>query len=421
MNQKMERLFFASIRTVFVYIWYVFMLKPANKIKQFRYVRFLLDIMGIAFSAFGGPQVHFTIIHKKLVQKRNYLTEDDLKELNSLCSMLPGPTSTQTITAIGFKIGGPALAFLTLTIWILPATLMMTSFAFIIYFFNLNNPKLEFLKYIEPMAVAFIIYAAYRIRAIFVTRVHHWFLMITSAIVAILSSTPYIFPILLLIGGIASNIRNRSKYADVKRIHNINWSNFLLFIGIFTLAALLGAITKDKSVLLFENTYRYGSLVFGGGHVLIPMMYNQFVEFKHYLQPNEFIAGVGILQAIPGPVFSFSTYVGALSLKELGGSGLLLGSFIGTIAIFLPGTLLIFFVYPIWNQVKNFSPVKNAVEGINATSAGLVIASAYLLFKPLEITEMNMLVLLATLFLLLSTKIPYPLIVVLCIAAGFVY
>jgi chromate transporter len=97
-----------------------------------------------------------------------------------------------------------------------------------------------------------------------------------------------------------------------------------------------------------------------------------------------------------------------------------LGSIIGTVGIFLPGILLIFFVYPIWNQVKDFSPVKNAIEGINATSAGLVIASAYLLFQPVEVTEMNMMVLIGTLFVLLTTKIPNPVIVLLCIIAGLV-
>jgi chromate transporter len=391
-----------------------------SKINQFRNTRFLFDVLGIAVTAFGGPQIHFTLIHKKLVRKRNYLTENDLKELNSLCSMLPGPTSTQTITAIGFKIGGPLLAFLTLSVWILPATLLMACFACVIYLFNFNNPRLDFLKYLEPMAVAFIIYAAIRIRELFVRRTHHWVLMIVAALVAVLSSTPLIFPLLLLLGGVVSNILKRSTYSDVKRIDAIDWKNFFLFIGIFLAAAFLGAVTKNKSVLLFENTYRYGSIVFGGGHVLVPMMYSQFVEFKHYMDPNEFIAGVGILQAIPGPVFSFSTYAGALSLKDMGIPGLLLGSMIGTVAIFLPGTLLIFFIYPIWNQMKNFSPVKNAVEGINATSAGLVAASAYLLFQPLEVTSMNMLILLGTLFLLLTTKIPYPVIVILCIIIGFI-
>ena len=161
--------------------------------------------------------------------------------------------------------------------------------------------------------------------------------------------------------------------------------------------------------------------MFGGGHVLIPMMYNQFVEFKQYLTPNEFLSGVGVLQAIPGPVFSISTFTGAMILKDWDTFGQVLGATIGTVGIFLPGTLLIFFVYPIWNQMKNFSPVKNAIEGINATSAGLVIASAFLLFKPVEVNEMNMTVLLGTLFVLLTTKIPYPIIVLVCMTLGLLY
>lgn len=392
----------------------------SNNIRFRRNLVFLLDVFALALTAFGGPQVHFTMIHKRLVTKRAYISEDELKELNSLCNMLPGPTSTQTITAIGFKLGGPSLAFLTLGIWVLPATVMMAALAIVFYIFDLQNPKLTFLRYIQPMAVGFIIYAAYKIKNVFVTRLHHWVLMILAALAAIFFQSPFIFPVLLIIGGVVSNFINRSDYLDVKRIHSIRWDNFVLFIGIFLGVAILGVVTQSLPIRLFENTYRYGSIVFGGGHVLIPMMYNQFVEFKHYLTSNEFLAGVGILQAIPGPVFSFSTFAGAMAMKDWGLWGMGLGSIIGTVGIFLPGILLIFFVYPIWNQVKDFSPVKNAIEGINATSAGLVIASAYLLFQPVEVTEMNMMVLIGTLFVLLTTKIPNPVIVLLCIIAGLV-
>jgi chromate transporter len=386
-----------------------------------RHLVFLLDVLALALTAFGGPQIHFTMIHRKLVVKRNYITEAELRELNSLCNMLPGPTSTQTITAIGYKIGGPSLAFLTLGVWVLPATLMMGSLAILFYTLHLDNPKLTFLKYIQPMAVGFIMYAAYKIKNLFVTQPYHWVLMILATGAAIWSNTPLIFPVLLIIGGLFSSFLNRSNYSDVKPIRNIKWANFFLFLGIFLGAALLGALTKSTPILLFENTYRYGSIVFGGGHVLIPMMFNQFVEFKHYLNSNEFLAGVGILQAIPGPVFSFATYTGALALKDMGFFGMVLGGIIGTVGIFLPGILLIFFIYPMWDQIKNFSPVKNAIEGINATSAGLVFASAYLLFQPVEVTEMNMMVLLGTLLILLTTKLPNPVIVIMCIFVGLLY
>lgn len=391
------------------------------KFKKSRNILFLLNVLKLAFTAFGGPQVHLVQFQKLLVNKKKYITPDDLKELNSFCSMLPGPTSTQTITAIGFKIGGPTLAFFTLAVWVLPASLIMTILAVIIHFYHIDNPKLDFLKYMQPMAVGFIIYAAYQIIQMFISKTYHWVLLIISASVAILYQTPYLFPILLLFGGIVSSQLNKEKINKVKPIKNINWSNFFLFLAVSVLAASLGAITQNKIVLLFENTYRYGSIVFGGGHVLIPIMYNQFVEIKHYLNPSEFLAGVGLVQAMPGPVFSIATYCNAMALQEYGLAGQLLGAVIGTIAIFLPGTFLIFFIYPIWNQVKTFTPIKNAIEGINAASAGLVIASAYLLFKPVVLNQPNMIVLLLTLFLLLTTKVPSPIIVIICLLASFIY
>jgi chromate transporter len=392
-----------------------------SKIKKFRNILFLINVLKLALTAFGGPQIHLVMFQKLLVKKKKFINDDDLKELNSLCSMLPGPTSTQTITAIGFKIGGPTLAFFTLAIWVLPACLIMTFFAIIIHWYNIDNPKLDFLKYMQPMAVGFIIYAAYQIIQMFISKTFHWILLLLSAIVAIIFQTPYLFPILLLIGGFISNQINKEKGVKVKPIKNINWSNFILFLGILLFAAILGAFTQNKFSLLFENTYRYGSIVFGGGFVLIPLMFNQFVEIKQYLTANEFLAGVGLVQAMPGPVFSIATYCNAMALKELGIGGQLIGAIIGTIAIFLPGALLIFFVYPIWNKIKNFTPIKNAIEGINAASAGLVIASAYLLFKPVVLNQPNMIVLLLTLFLLLTTRVPSPVIVIICILASFIY
>ena len=391
------------------------------KIKRFRHILFLLDVLKLAVTAFGGPQVHLVQFQKKLVDKKKYITSADLKELNSLCSILPGPTSTQTITAIGFKIGGPLLAFFTLAVWVFPASLIMGIFAIVIHFYHLENPKLNFLKYIQPMAVGFIIYAAFQIIQMFISKLYHWILLILSASIAILYQTPYLFPVLLLLGGFVSSQVNKEKINKVKPLKNINWSNFILFLSVFITAAVLGVFTQNKIVLLFENTYRFGSIVFGGGHVLIPMMYNQFVEIKHFLTANEFIAGVGLVQAMPGPVFSIATFCNAMALQEYGFSGQLLGAVIGTIAIFLPGTFLIFFIYPIWNQLKNYNPIKNAIEGVNAASAGLVIASAYLLFKPVVLNQSNMIVLLLTLFLLLTTKVPSPVIVIICVLASFIY
>ncbi|MBC7383155.1 MAG: chromate efflux transporter [Bacteroidia bacterium] len=395
-----------------------------SKIKQFRRVVFLLDVLKLALTAFGGPQVHFTQFQRLLVNKKKYLDEFELKELNSLCSMLPGPTSTQTITAIGYKMGGPTLAFLTLAIWVFPACFLMGNAAILLTIFGLDDPKLSYLKYLEPMASGFIIYAAYRFIQLFITRKYHWALLIGTAFIGITFQlgSPYLIPLTLLTGGlISSYINTRGLVRKPKPIRNIRYDNLLLFFIIFVVAATIGVATQNRIFLLFENNFRYGSIVFGGGNVLIPLMFNQFVEFRHYMEASEFLAGVGFLQAMPGPVFSIASFTGAMSMKEFGIFGQVAGILAGSIGIFLPGILLLFFVYPIWNQLKDFVPVKNAIEGINAASAGLVIASAYLLFLPVQLNEQNMIVLLTTLFLLLSTRVPSPIIVLACIIAGFIF
>ena len=131
--------------------------------KRVRYYIFLRDIFILSISAFGGPQAHFAMFVDLLVQKRGYLSEEDLIELTALCQILPGPTSTQTITAVGFKIGGPNLAYLTLLIWMLPAVTAMTVAAIVISNLQEQEISIEFTKYIQPMAVGFVGYAALRI------------------------------------------------------------------------------------------------------------------------------------------------------------------------------------------------------------------------------------------------------------------
>jgi chromate transporter len=394
----------------------------AAPFKQYKKTLFLLDVFKLALTAFGGPQVHFTMFKKNLVVKKAYISEQDLAEMNSFCSMLPGPTSTQTITAVGYKLGGPLFAFLTLLVWIFPATLFMGTLAIVLIQMPLDSPKIAFFTYLQPMASGFMIYAAYSFIQMFVTKRYHWALLILTAGVGILESSPFLIPIMLLIGGLTTSyINTRGVIEKPQPIKNIHWDKLAWFLGIFAMAAIIGVGTQNKLILLFENNFRYGSIVFGGGNALIPLMFNQFVNYKHYMTGSEFLAGIGLLQASPGPVFSIAAYNGAMSMKEAGLLGQILGMLSSTIGIFLPGILLLFFALPIWNQIKKFAPIYNAIEGINATSAGLVVVSAYLLFLPVPVNEENMLVLLGTLFLLLSTKVPTPLIVLGCLLGGYFF
>ncbi|WP_266203741.1 chromate efflux transporter [Pontibacter kalidii] len=385
-----------------------------------RYYIFLKDVLLLAFTAFGGPQAHIAMMFKLLVEKRRYLTEQELIELNALCSILPGPTSTQTLTAIGYKIGGPNLAYLTLLVWILPAATFMGVAAVVISYLQGQGVSLGFLKYIQPMAVGFVAYAAYMISAKVIHTKTAVSLMVVSAILAYFFHSPWVFPALLLAGGAVTAFRfKQHPHEPNKRLH-IEWANFILYVAVLVVAALLGAYTSSLPMRLFENFYRNGSLVFGGGQVLIPLLYTEFVDFKGYLTGEEFLSGYAIAQALPGPTFSFTSFVGNLAMREYGIAGQFLGSFVATAGIFLPGTFLIFFVIRFWDELKKYRVIRASLEGISAVSSGMVVAAAILLYHPIESTILNFSIVVVTFCLLMFTKIPAPVLILTGLLLGFV-
>jgi chromate transporter len=392
-------------------------------------------VLLLALTTFGGPQAHLAHFQKILVAKRKYLSEEDLMEINSLCQILPGPASTQTLTAIGFKIGGPTLAYLTLLVWILPAVSIMTAAA--IWLAKMDTQLIgDVTFFIQPMAVGFVSYGAYMISLKTVNTKTGIALMVIAAVVSYVFQTPFVFPIIILGAGLITSLKFRAQPKEAKEKLKPDWSNFLLWAGMLVFAAALGGVTKALPVKLFENFYRNGSLVFGGGQVLAPLLYTEFVEEQDSLNgtgihglkekikkkyapkplhtpisPNEFLSGYSVAQAIPGPVFSFSAYLGALSSRRYGIPGEIVGAITSAIGIFLPGTFLIFFVIRFWDSLKRYRPVRASLEGITAASAGLVAAAAIILFQPLENTFLNFAVVIVTFCLLAFTKIPSPLLI----------
>lgn len=390
-------------------------------VKRIRYFIFLRDVLIISIGAFGGPSAHLAMLLKRMVKERAYLTEEELIELNALCQILPGPTSTQTITAIGYKIGGALLAYLTLMVWLIPAFCIMTTAGIMMSQFDENNKSVEFTKFIQPMAVGYVAYAAYMISTKIVKTYEAGAIMIISAILSFMLKSPYVFPFLLLGSGALTAIKFNEHPKELHKKLKINWSYFVLWVFVFVIIAAAGHFTKILPIRLLENFYRNGSLIFGGGQVLIPLLYTEFVEFKHYLTSEEFLTGFATVQAVPGPVFSFTAYIGALSMREYGTFGEILGSILATIGIFLPGTFFIFFVIRFWDQLKKYRIVRASLEGINAASSGMVIAATFLLFQPLEPDFINMAMIISTFLLLMFTKIPSPFIILAGLIAGFIF
>ncbi|MBV6643847.1 MAG: chromate efflux transporter [Cyclobacteriaceae bacterium] len=379
--------------------------------KRVRYIIFLRDVLILSVTAFGGPQAHLAMFLDMMVKKRGYLSEQDLIELYALCQILPGPTSTQTITSLGFKIGGPGLAYLTLVVWAIPAFMIMTTLAILVHYMQEMNISIDFLRFIQPMAVGIVAYSAYRISSSVVSSKIGYFLMILAAVAAYYLRSPVAFPILLFCGGAITAFNYRKQPVEEKTKLKVRWTNFIIWALVFIISAIIGGITQYFPIRIFENFFRSGSLIFGGGQVLVPLLFTEFVEFKKQLTSEEFISGYAFVQSIPGPTFSFSSYVGALILRDWGIGGQILGGFMAMAGIFLPGTFFIFFVIRVWEDLKRYRMVKASLEGINAVSSGLVIAATFLLVEPIEPLFINYFLMLGTAFLMFFSRIPTPLII----------
>lgn len=415
--------------------------------KIFRHIPFLKTVFFYSITAFGGPQGHFGMMLKTFVQKRRYVTEEELIEYNSFCQLLPGASSTQTITLIGYKRGGVSLAVLTLLIWILPASILMGAFSFLLTLYPAKNLTAGLFKYVQPMAIGFLGYAAIRAFSISVTNFITQIIMLVAMIVTFfLFKTPWIFPLLIIGGGISTSLSSkRIPQKENIKPRQIRWTNIWLFGIIFIIAGVLSETARKqdwahrKAYNLFENFYRFGSFVFGGGDVLLPMMLDQYVVRPYApkiaiknpnaikIERSELLTGYGMVRAIPGPVFSVASFTGGIALKDKGYKMQVIGCIIGTIAIFLPSALLVLFFFPVWQYLKKFVGVYRALEGINAVVVGVMwAATLYLLngmhFNHLDlISILSFIIILATFLLLKYTRTPAPFIVMGCLLLGWIF
>ena len=398
-------------------------------------------------TAFGGPQGHLGMMLKTFVQKRSYVTEEELIEYNSFCQLLPGASSTQLVTLIGFKRGGLLLAVLTLLIWITPACFLMGGLSFVLTYFNEHNLTAGLFKYIQPMAIGFLLFAAIRAFNISVKNTITQVIMLVAMIATyVLFKVPWIFPLLIVCGGIVTNFSNkRIPERENIKPRQIRWTNIWLFVVIFLIAGVLSETARKqnwpdrKAYNLFENFYRFGSIVFGGGDVLLPLMLDQYVARPTApkvveknpnaikIDKQDLLTGYGMVRAIPGPVFSVASFAGGMALKEQGYRMQLLGCIIGSIAIFLPSALLVLFFFPVWQYLKKFVVVYRALEGINAVVVGVMWAATLYLLHGIPLKGFNhtsivsLLVIAGTYSLLRYTRLPAPLIVLCCLILGWVF
>jgi chromate transporter len=250
---------------------------------------------------------------------------------------------------------------------------------------------------------------------------------------------------LIVLGGVTTNFSHKRIPQHDTNPKKIKWWNIWLFAIIFISAGITSEIARKnnwpdrKPINLFENTYRMGSLVFGGGQVLMPMMYEQFsvrptiVRKKKpeaarnmiEIDKDDMTTAMGIVRAMPGPVFSIASFTGGTSLKSEGVHMQIIGCLIGSVAIFLPSALLVLFFFPIWNNLKKYAVVYRSLEGVNATVVGIMISSTLYIMKDISLVDgkmassINIAVIVITFILLQFTKIPSPIVVAACLVLGY--
>jgi chromate transporter len=396
-----------------------------------RHLLFLRDVLIYTFTAFGGPQAHIAVLLREFVEKRHYITEDELMELNALSQVLPGPSSTQTLVGIAWKVGGLRLAIITFLIWILPSATIMAMAAISYKMFANRSKFAHIITYIQPMAVGIVAYATYSFAQRFLKTRVSTMLAIASFIATLILQNAYAFPLLVLLGGIISSAMETQPQENelrVKLYANVNPNKVAYFIGILLFFAALGAIINQTSpfslpIRLFENFYRNGILIFGGGQVMVPLMYTEFVEVKHYLSNSEFLSGYALQQALPGPTFSFTSFLGGITLgnKGYGIGGQIIGSIVAVIGVNTPGLILILFIVPFWEDLKKITRIKNSLSGINAVAVGFMATAFILLVRPFGGNWIAYGLMAGTFLLLHFTKIKTPVIIIIGVLLGIFF
>lgn len=364
-----------------------------------RHIPFLKAVFQHSLTAFGGPQVHLGLLQHRFVEQRRDLTAEELMEYNAFCQLLPGASSTQTVVLIAFKRGGFPLALITLLIWILPATSFMASLAIAYTHFDLQ-PVLKTLHLLQPMVIGFIASATYLLYKKAIRNTITLFVFVLASILTVVGfNTPWTIPVVIVLAGIVTNFSNKRIPDEGAAPKKIKWVHLHLFLFFFLAAGFLSEQAtrqnweQRKVYNLFENNYRFGSFVFGGGDVLIPMMYEQYVtrpnsdrvkaNKRDVLKINSaaFLTGSGIVRAIPGPIFSIASFTGALALEEKGVGGQVLGAIVASIGVFLPSFLIVLFFFPIWQKLKKYALFYRSLEGIYASVVGIMLGATLYLLK----------------------------------------
>ena len=352
--------------------------RMSGSIARIPAARVFLVFLGLGLTSFGGPIAHLGYFHEAFVVRRRWIEEAAYADLVALCQFLPGPASSQVGIGIGLAragIPGALAAWLGFT---LPSAVVLCAFGYgILAYAEAIPPGL--LHGLKAVAVAVLAQAVWAMARTLCPDMRRASLAVLAAVAVLAAPVPLLHVVVILAGGIAGlaflpvDPDEPTAGLGVPLRKSVSIGLLGLFLALLLGLPVLAAYYPAQSVLLVDSFYRSGALVFGGGHVVLPLLQAEIVP-PGWVGKDEFLAGYGAAQAVPGPLFTFAAYLGTVMAAAPNGW---LGALICLGAVFAPSFLLIAGVLPFWESVRRLKPARKALRGINAAVVGLLLAALY--------------------------------------------
>ncbi len=337
-----------------------------------------LTFLRLGLTSFGGPVAHLGYFRDEFVVRRKWLDERAYADLVALCQFLPGPASSQVGIGVGLSRAGVPGAVAAWTAFTLPSAIALILFGYGVVAFG-DVVAVGALHGLKVVAVAVVAQAVWGMAQNLCPDPQRATLAALATITVLAIPSPFVQVGMIVLGGLVGWTMLR---ADIPTDHvdlGVRLPRFvsitalvLFFAGLIGLP-LLAAAYPSQTLAMVDSFYRSGSLVFGGGHVVMPLLQSEVVP-PGWVSKDAFLAGYGAAQAVPGPLFTFAAFLGTVMTAAPNG---VIGGLICLVAIFASSFLLVIGVLPFWDSLRRIGAVRNALQGVNAVVVGLLLAALY--------------------------------------------
>lgn len=342
-----------------------------NKLKKYFHIFWIALKLG--FVSFGGPTAHLGYFYDTYVKKKRWLNEQEYSNLVALCQFLPGPASSQVGIGIGTIKGGIIGGIISFLGFTTPSVIILMAFSL---FFANENTHFTWIQGLKLVAIAIVAQAIIGMGKKLTTTKTTITLALFTLTLTLLIENIFIQVFSLMCVGMYGLIFLRNK-SNNQQTHNklfylpkrTGYLSLFLFFLLLFLLPYIRTLTNNVWLSMFDSFYRAGAFVFGGGHIVLPLLKSEFVP-QNLITLEQFLTGYGATQAVPGPLFTFASFIGT----EVAGIG---GGILATIAIFSPAFLLLFGVLPFWDNLINNIYANGFLKGISAGVVGILISAFY--------------------------------------------